>query len=362
MTAGATIPALPHLYFSSSSGVAAVSSSSSSLQTLPSELLHACLVEYSDWGDLAKLACVQRGWKNIVDDAATYGGQDAMWELSMCLLHGDTDCRSRRQQQQSEDDTLQTTTNAYDNDCNNSTVAIPRNNRGLEKNEILAVRYLTRICGVDQIVIGQSNGEQIRSVLPSDAKAEQDTTLISDEAALLELASCYLTGTGVSQPNPILAIHYLMKAYQTTKSVESAYKLALIYESSANSNGLIDIDIVAAYEWYKAAAINGHVTSMAELALCYELGCGVERNDEEALDWYTRAANAGHTGAHYSVGEHFEEARGVNEDYEEACLWYYRAAVLGEEDGVGGLQRLVEVARRVVPRVRVYRELGCYLY
>ena len=104
---------------------------------------------------------------------------------------------------------------------------------------------------------------------------EQYTTVISDEEALLELASCFLTGTGVSQP----AIKCLMKTYQTTKSVKSAYKLALIYGSSANSNGLIDVDIVAAYEWYKAAAINGHVTSMAELALCYELGCGVERND-----------------------------------------------------------------------------------
>jgi TPR repeat protein len=357
----ATTPALPHLYFSSFSGDAAAvpSSSSPSLQTLPPELLHACLVQYSDWGELAKLACVQRGWKNIVDDAAGYGGRDAMWELSMCLLHGDDSRRRRRQQQQSEDDTRQT---ADDNDYNNSTVAISRNNRGLEKNEILAVRYLARLCGVEQeVAIGQSNGRPTRSVLPSD-EAEQDTIVIADEAALLELASCHLTGSGVSQPSPILAIQYLLKAYQTTKSVESAYKLALIYESSANSNGLIDIDIVAAYEWYKAAAINGHVTSMAELALCYELGCGVERNDEEALDWYIRAANAGHTGAHYSVGEHFEEARGVNEDYEEACLWYYRAAVLGEEDGVGGLQRLVEVARRVVPRVRVYRELGCYLY
>ena len=361
MASNATTPALPHLYFSSFSGVAAAPSSSPSLQTLPPELLHACLAEYSDWGDLAKLACVQRGWKNIVDDAATYGGRDAMWELSMCLLHGD-DSRRRRQQQQSEDDTRQTTVNVDDNDWNNSTVAIPTNSRGLEKNEALAVRYLTRLCGVEQeVVIGHSHGEPITSVLPSD-EIEQYTTVIADEAALLELASCYLTGTGVSQPNPNLAIKCLMKAYQTTKSVESAYKLAIIYESSANSNGLIDIDVVAAYQWYKAAAINGHVTSMAELALCYELGCGVERNDEEALDWYTRAANAGHTGAHYSVGEHFEEARGVNEDYEEACLWYYRAAVLGEEDGVGGLQRLVEVARRVVPRVRVYRELGCYLY
>ena len=65
--------------------------------------------------------------------------------------------------------------------------------------------------------------------------------------------------------------------------------------------------------------------------------------------------------AHSSVGEHFEEARGVNDDYEEACIWNYRAVLLGEEDCVGGLRWLVNVARRVVPRVRVYRELGCYL-
>jgi TPR repeat protein len=133
--------------------------------------------------------------------------------------------------------------------------------------------------------------------------------------------------------------------------VKSAHKLALIYEYPTQSNNLIPIDVVAAFEWFKAAAQKGHVTSMAELALCYELGCGVTQSDEEALDWYTKAANAGHSASHYSVGEHFEEARGVRMDHEEACLWYYRAAVLGEEDGVDGLRRLVEVARRVVPQV-----------
>ena len=46
-------------------------------------------------------------------------------------------------------------------------------------------------------------GEPITSVLPSNER-EQYTTVIADEAALLELASCYLTGTGVSQPNPNL--------------------------------------------------------------------------------------------------------------------------------------------------------------
>ena len=185
----------------------------------------------------------------------------------MCLLYGD-DSRRRLQQQQSEDDTRQTTANVYDNDWNNSTIAIPTNSRGLEKNEALAVRYLTRLCGVEP---WRANYK-----CPPERR-EQYTTVIADEAALLELASCYLTGTGVSQPNPNLAIKCLMKRPNP----------------SANSNGLIDIDV-------EAAAINGHVTSAV-------------------------------------FGE-------------------------GEEDGVGGLQRLVEVARRVVPRVRVYRELGCYLY
>ena len=36
-------------------------------------------------------------------------------------------------------------------------------------------------------------------------------------------------------------------------------------------------------------------------------------------------------------------------DHEEAVLWYYKAAKLGEEDGLNGLKRLKDVARRIVP-------------
>ena len=94
--------------------------------------------------------------------------------LVCVFLHGD-DSRRRRQQQQSEDDTRQKTANVYDNDCNNSTVVIPTNSRGLEKNEALAVRYLTRLCGVEQeVVIGQSYGEPITNVLPSDERTIYD--------------------------------------------------------------------------------------------------------------------------------------------------------------------------------------------
>lgn len=337
-------PSLPALYFANNDSNSpptqtAIEEEFPSLQTLPCELLHACFAKYADWGDLAKLACVQSKWKNIVEDAAEFGGRDAVWELSMCLLHGD-DEHDGSEKEKKED--------ADEQDSN------AKNNRGLQKNEALAIKYLTRVSGVeiDETLLassdGSSDGREVKSALPSSWKCpESDAD--ADEAALLQLATCHLSGVGLPTPNPQLALHLLQSAYHLTNSVESAHKLALLYEYPTQSNNLVSIDVVAAFEWFKAAAENGHIPSMAELALCYELGCGVAQSDEEALDWYTKAANAGHSASHYSVGEHFEEARGVRMDHEEACLWYYRAARLGEEDGVGGLRRLEDVARRVVP-------------
>ena len=366
-------PSLPSLYFSNSDTSSKeqimqqhdADARRPSLSTLPPELIHTCLVQYADWGDLAKLACVQSQWKDIVHDAATFGGRDAMWELIMCLLHGDggddathNGGEKEAKERSSDDDTIIVVNNA-------------KKNRGLQKNEALAIRYLTRLAGMEtvgsillqennELVLVDDNGEPAAattnpttSALPSDEQPQTTNYCHdnADEAALLQLATCHLSGIGVSQPNPTMAIHCLTTAYHSCQSVESAHKLALIYEYPTQSNNLIPIDVVAAFEWFRAAALKGHVTSMAELALCYELGCGVIQSDEEALDWYTKAANAGHSASHYSVGEHFEEARGVRMDHEEACLWYYRAAVLGEEDGVCGLRRLVDVARRVVPQV-----------
>lgn len=291
----------------------------------------------------------------MVHDAASFGGRGAMWELIMCLLHGEEEKGAQYDGSESEEG---------NDDDDNFAVAVQNNgmhNRGLQKNEALAIRYLTRLAGVEdsippQEIMASSSVDDIlasASALPSDE--QQHSTFCHDNnddaAALLELATCHLSGIGLPQPNPTLAIHCLTKAFHCCQSVESAHKLALIYEYPTQSNNLIPIDVVAAFEWFKAAALKGHVTSMAELALCYELGCGAPQSDEEALDWYTKAAYAGHSASHYSVGEHFEEARGVRMDHEEACLWYYRAAMLGEEDGVCGLRRLVDVARRVVPQV-----------
>eukprot|EP00970_Alexandrium_tamarense_P019017 scaffold13584_cov184-Alexandrium_tamarense.AAC.2 len=355
-------PCLPTLYFSEDDSTATTTTttsqqqrhqqeSSPSLQSLPPELIHRCLAQYSDWGDLAKLACVQSKWKNVVNDAAEFGGREAMWELSVCLLGEERESGvvvDANDEEESSDDVDVVTP---DNDNTNTGVVVAKtNNRGLDKNEALAIKYLTRLSGV-QVEEAQLESEIIstdteKSALPSNWQFNKMNDN-ANEAALLKLAHCHLVGVGTA-PNATLALHYLQAAYHLTKSVESAHTLALIYEYPQHSNNLIPIDVFAAFAWFKAAAEGGHVHSMSELALCYELGCGTVQNDNEALDWYTKAANLGHGASHYSVGEHYEEARGVPHDEEEACIWYHRAAVLGEEDGVSGLKRLRNVARRVL--------------
>jgi len=340
----AQTPALPALYFSSDESIlrkqpAESKEDSTSLLVLPPEVLNCCLVKYADWGDLAKLACVQSKWKNIVADAAEFSGRDACWELTMCLLgHG------------GHDDRKSVTEN---DECQNAEEVSKRNSRGLQKNEALAIKYLTRLSGVEvKINSLLQSSEESNSLLPNNPinlKSSHNTGTYVDEAALLQLATCYLSGTGLPAPDPTQALNLLQLAYHLTDSAQAAYQLALLYEYPVQSSNLIAIDIVAAFEWFQAAANLGCGSGMAELALCYELGCGVSQSDEMALELYVRAANAGHSAAYHSVGEHYEQARGVPLDHEEACLWYWRSACCGEEEGVDGLKRLEDVARRVIP-------------
>eukprot|EP00980_Cylindrotheca_fusiformis_P002229 scaffold517_cov119-Cylindrotheca_fusiformis.AAC.12 len=260
---------------------------------LPAELLSMCFSKFADWGDLAKLAQVQKSWSDILNDAANQS-MESKWELAQALLHGT---------------------------C------------GLEKNAERAVLVMKEL----------SNIEMKENQTPE--KVFEDCECFAP--ALRMISSCYFEGNGVAKESD-LGLAWLKAAFQLGSDNEAAHEIALIYEYGRHD---VEVDVVAAANWFKEAAENGHVEAMAELGLCYELGCGLEQNDEEALDWYTKAANLGHVTSKYSVGEAFEEARGVPQSDEEACLWYYRAALAGDEDSKKSLRRLYDIARIVVPGV-----------
>merc|ERR1712224_1117490 len=138
-----------------------------------------------------------------------------------------------------------------------------------------------------------------------------------------------------------IAVAWMEAAYFIFNDSDAAYEMGTIYEKGRHE---VEVDVVAAAEWFERGAIEGNVESMVELALCYELGAGIEQSDELALDWYTKAANLGHATAKFAVGEIFEEARGVPQSDTEACIWYFEAAQSGCQDSKLALRRLYSIA------------------
>lgn len=292
---------LPPLYFQDK-GRSLTASTAADLLELPPEVLHKCLSEFATFGSLAKLACVQSAWKNVMYDAAA-ASPASLWTLACALLEG-------------TDDML--------------------------LNNAQAMKLLHQLVAmvVDIDLVTQA---PIYNVDDIDTKNDIEFAA----KAMKKLAYLYLE----QEPpgNAATGLAWLNCAFEAGNDVGAAHDMAVIYEYGRHS---VPTDVVAAAVYFEKAAVAGHVEAMAEIALCYELGCGVEANDETALDWYIKAATAGHTTAKFSVGEAFEEARGVPRSDEEACLWYYKAAVEGDEDSRKALKRLEGIARIVVPGAR----------
>jgi TPR repeat protein len=290
------VPAVQPLYFASKTFSMASKESveSPSLSGLPSELLTTCLVEYCDWGDLAKLACVQKSWSSLLWDAGNES-RESKWELAQALLHG---------------------------------------THGLEVNPVLAMTLLEDLAGLELV-----EGEELDTF---DYQVQVGKEMSAP--AMKCLADCYLE----DEEEVSRGMAWLKAAYELGNDLDAAHDLAHIYEYG---NGFVSLDVYAAAEWFLKAAQGGHVEAMAEYAMCCELGCGCPQDDHEALEWYMKAATRGHVTSNYSVGEAFEEARGVPQSDEEACLWYYKAAVMGDDGSKLALRRLRDIARIVVPGV-----------
>jgi TPR repeat protein len=296
------LPFLPPLYFAKKGASLSAKSSQNNDSTihappavleLPTELLHQCLTSYADWGDLAKLACVQSNWSRALYDAADTSDH-SKWELAQALFQG---------------------------------------THGLRANPTQAMRLFLELANV-----------------PVDKVTNMPLPQESMEAcfapAMKQISQCFFTGAGVAAIDTGVGLAWLESAHTAAGDVEAAHEVALVYEYGHYG---VEHDVVKAAEWFHKAADAGNMEAMAELGLCYELGCGVEQSDEEALEWYTKAAEKGHLVAKFSVGEAFEEARGVPQSDEEACLWYYKAAIEGDEDSRKALRRLEDIARIVVP-------------
>ncbi len=95
-----------------------------------------------------------------------------------------------------------------------------------------------------------------------------------------------------------------------------------------------------AYKEFLTAAEEGHSDSQFNVALMYEQGLGVDKDEKEAVLWYGKSASQGNAAAQFNLGVLYENGRGTAIDYEKANEWYRKASVQGDPLAIGNLGML----------------------
>jgi TPR repeat protein len=95
-----------------------------------------------------------------------------------------------------------------------------------------------------------------------------------------------------------------------------------------------------AFKDFLAAAKEGHALSQYNVALMYEQGLGISKNEKEAFFWYVKSSSQGNAAAQFNLGVFFENGRGTKVDFAKANAWYRKASVQGDGLAVGNLGML----------------------
>ena len=95
-----------------------------------------------------------------------------------------------------------------------------------------------------------------------------------------------------------------------------------------------------AYKEFRASADEGHADSQFNVALMFEQGLGVAKDEKEAVVWYRKSAEQGNSLAQFNLGVMYENGRGTKVDFKEANEWYRKASQQGDALAIGNLGML----------------------
>ena len=95
-----------------------------------------------------------------------------------------------------------------------------------------------------------------------------------------------------------------------------------------------------AYKEFLTAAKDGHADSQFNVALMYEQGIGVSKDEKEAVVWYGKSAAQGNAAAQFNLGVLYENGRGTKIDYVKANELYRKASAQGDPLAIGNLGML----------------------
>lgn len=107
---------------------------------------------------------------------------------------------------------------------------------------------------------------------------------------------------------------------------EARFQLGVRYD---NADG-VPRDPVAAANWYRFAAEQGHGLAQLHLGLMLNAGdVGFERDDVDAARWFERAAQQGVADAQFNLALLYYNAEGVDQSDAIAYQWFAAAAAQG---------------------------------
>lgn len=136
----------------------------------------------------------------------------------------------------------------------------------------------------------------------------------TDFSFMQNLALCYLNGTGKNL-NIAEGERLLLKAYDSTRSQDTAYLLGELYSDEGNSRFF---DLKKAVEWYLEAADGGAVAALERLGELYERKSSIQ-NESKSFFYYTKAMEAGSSTAYVKVSRDYYLGIGTTADYKKAC-------------------------------------------
>lgn len=96
-------------------------------------------------------------------------------------------------------------------------------------------------------------------------------------------------------------------------------------------------DYLAAFKLLKPLAQQGNAVAQNNIAVLYQDGLGVKKNEGEALKWYRKAAEQGLAEAQFDTGLMYARGLGTKQDFAQAAHWYARAAKQGHAEAQNNL-------------------------
>jgi TPR repeat protein len=118
----------------------------------------------------------------------------------------------------------------------------------------------------------------------------------------------------------------LRAAQKGSSEAQFSLGLALAYEQGLGMKK----DNTQAVNRLRNAAEQGNPSAQFNLGYAYYQGQGVKKDYAQAIYWYRKAAKQGHAAAQCNLGCAYSQGQGVIKDYAQAIYWYRKAAKQGQ--------------------------------